>query len=199
MTDFLDKFKPKVSIGQTFDVPTDLGDKELAFDLLRKLVTARTIQDITFLAMGKILKVIRDKKLYRDLDYENFSQFLASEELSLSRESAYAYIRTHEIFVEQLGFNPDEIGKMGVVRLKMLAPLVKDTDDKDSVVKKIAEMQGLRYGDFVRQIKSETNTDGKPEVWYSKEESKWVINYHENITRLNPLGNFIKNGQEKEN
>lgn len=190
MPDFLEQYKPKVSISDTFSVDESLDDKELSFDIWKKLITARNIQDITFLAIGRMLKIIRDRKLYTTLDYENFSQFLNSEELSFSREKAYLYIRTYELYVEKLQFNPDEIGKMGVVRLMMLAPIIKEIDNKEEAVEKIEEMGQMRYSDFVRKVKETTNKTGKPTVYFSEESGLWVINYYEDTTHLVPLGKF---------
>lgn len=190
MTDFLDLYKPKVSINETFSVDETLPDNDLTFDLWKKLITARNIQDITFLAIGKMLKIIRDRKLYKNLDYEDFTQFLASEELSFSREKAYLYIRTYELFIEQLEMNPDEIGKIGVVRLMLLIPVIKKIDNKEEAVAKIEELKDLRYNDFVRNVKRESNHDGKPEVYFSKELNRWIVNYYEDLTVLTSLGQF---------
>jgi len=181
-------YKPTATLEETFSVDEALTDEELTFELLKKLVLARHIQDVSFLAIGKLLKIVRDRKLYLHLDFENFSQFLASEELSFSREKAYLYIRTYELFVEKLGFNPDEIGKMGVVRLMMLIPLIKGIEDKDEAVKKIEELKDTRYGDFVREVKKQTNITGKPEVYWSEEEGKHIVKYFEDTTLLFSLG-----------
>lgn len=193
MPDFLDTYKPSVSITQNFEVDESLPDNELSFLVLKNLVKARTLQDLTFIVMGKLLKLVRDKKLYTHLDFDNFSQFLASEELSFSREKAYLLIRTYEIYVEQLDFNQDELGKMGIAKLMILTPLIKDIKDKDEAVKKIEEMKDLRYGDFVRQVKQETNLDGKPEVFYSNEINKWFVRFYDNTTELQSLGSYEKN------
>lgn len=196
--DSISKYKPNPQI-TTFDFDETLPEEELSFILLNNLVVARKIQDATFLAIGKMLKIIRDRKLYIHLDFENFSQFLASEEISFSREKAYVCIRTYELYVEQLHFNPEDIARMGVVRLMMLAPVVRDMEDKEEAVKKIEEMKDLRYGDFVRAVKKETNTDGKPEVYYSPAVDKWFVNYYDNMTELHSLGNYEKKeGTEKE-
>ena len=137
-----------------------------------------------------MLKCIRDKKLYKFLDFENFSQFLSSEELSFSREKAYLYIRTYELYVEHLNLSSDELSKMGVAKLMMLAPLVKETHSKEDAIQKINEMKDMRYGDFVREVKSQIDKSGKPSVYWSKEADKWIVNYYENTTHLVSLGDY---------
>jgi hypothetical protein len=52
----------------------------------------------------------------------------------------------------------------------------------------------MRYGDFVREVKQQTNKDGKPTVYFSEESGKWVVNYFENTTMLTSLGQFEKGG-----
>lgn len=190
----IEPYKPQVSIFKAFVIDEKLDDAALTFDVFRKLVTARKTQDLVFLSIGHMLKVFRDRKLYKQLDFDNFSQFLASEEVSFSREKAYLYIRTYELYVEKLMLDPDEIGKMGVVRLMMMAPVLKNMSREDAV-KEIESKKDMRYGDFVREVKQQTNKDGKPTVYFSEEHGKWNVNYFENTTILMSLGQFEKEGQ----
>lgn len=182
-------YKPNPSVAAAFDVDETLSDADLTFDLFKKLVLARKTQDLVFLSIGRMLKVVRDRKLYKQLDYDNFSQFLASEEISFSREKAYLYIRTFELYIEKLQLDPDEIGKMGVVRLMMMAPVIRDMP-REEAVQKLEDSKDMRYNDFVREVKSQTNKNGKPTVYFSEETGKWIINYYEDTTTLTSLGKF---------
>ncbi len=189
MADPIDLYKPNPSVQQAFEVNEKLPEEELAFDVFRKLVLARKTQDLVFLSMGKMLKIVRDRKLYKNLDFDNFSQFLASEEISFSREKAYLYIRTYELYVEKLQLDPDEVGKLGVARLMMMVPVIKGMSREDAI-EKIEEAKPLRYGEFVRQVKAEANADGKPSHYFSHEQGKWIVNYFENVTVLVSMGKF---------
>lgn len=196
MSNDLTNYKPVVSIAQAFEVDETLPDNKLTFDIFKKLVVARKMQDAVFLSIGKLLKLVRDRKLYKNLDFETFEQFLASEELSMSREKAYACIRVFELFVEKLGYGSDELGKMGIVRLMMLSPLIKDIVNDDEARAKVEELKELRYNDFVRTVKSQIDNGGKPNVYFSEEAEKWIVQYHENVTHLIPIGNYIKELKE---
>lgn len=187
----LSVYKPNPSVAAAFDVDETMSDADLTFDAFKKLVLARKTQDFVFLSIGKMLKIFRDRKLYKNLDFDNFSQFLASEEISFSREKAYLYIRTYELYVEKLQLDPDEVGKMGVVRLMMMAPVIKDMN-REEAIQQLEEKKDMRYGDFVREVKNQTNKDGKPTVYFSEEAQKWVVNYFENTTTLTSLGVFEK-------
>lgn len=188
----LDQYKPRPNITQIFQVDETLPDKELVFDLFKKLVTARRIQDVTFLSIGKMLKIFRDRKLYTLLDFTDFSQFLASEELSFSREKAYMLIRIYEHYSEFLELSEEVIKDFPIVRLSLMLPILKKIPDKEKQLKEIERMKSLRHTDFVREVKTAMNVEGKPNVFFSQETGKWIVQYHENITHLIPLGEFKK-------
>lgn len=196
MTNDISAYKPNPSVALAFQVDETLEDADLTFDLFKKLVLARKTQDLVFLSIGHMLKICRDRKLYKHLDFENFSQFLASEEISFSREKAYLYIRTYELYVDKLGLDPDEVGKMGVVRLMMMAPIIRDLPQEEAV-QKLEDSKDMRYGEFVREVKNQTNKTGKPTVYFSEEYNKWVVNYYQNKTELISLGDFIPPTDDK--
>lgn len=185
----LDVYKPNPSVHKAFEINEALPPQELAFDVFKKLVLARRAQDAVFLSIGKMLKLMRDQKLYKNLDYDTFEQFLNSEELSFSREKAYLYIRTFELFVEKLQLDADELGKLGVVRLMVLHKAVKDLP-RDQAIEKIEEMKHLRYNDFIKTAQNETDRKGKPGIYFSEERQKWIVNYYEDKTELISLGQY---------
>jgi len=189
MTDVMDLYKPNPSVARAFSIDEKMSDEDLTFDVFKKLILARKAQDAVFLSIGHMLKIFRDRKLYKKLDFDNFSQFLESEEISFSREKAYLYIRTYELYIEKLQLDPDEVGKMGVVRLMMMAPMIRNMNQEEAV-EKIEEVRGMRYNDLVRQIKEKTNKNGKPTVYFSEESGKWLVKYFQNTTELTSLGDF---------
>lgn len=182
-------FKPNPSVAAAFDVDETQADADLTFDLYKKLVLARRTQDFVFLAIGKMLQIVRDRKLYKHLDFDNFSQFLASEEIDFSREKAYMYIRIYELYINKLQLNQDNVAKIGVVRLNLLASEVKNMSREDAV-QRIEEAGGMRYNEFIREHKQKSNPEGKPSVYWSEEDELWVVNYFEDNTRLKSLGKF---------
>lgn len=188
----LDKYNPQTSIFAHFRVDVDLPKEERAFATWKALLSAKRSHDGLFLVIGKLLKDVRDDKLYEQLDYDNFSQFLASEELGFSREKAYMCIKTYEFYIEYLEMEPEKIGQMNISRLSMMVPMLKNIDDKTEAVKQIEEMNNLRHGDFVREVKQRASRDGKPTVYFSEELGKWYIGYHPDTCHLHDLGNFEK-------
>jgi len=192
MPDFLEKYNPQTSIFAHFQVDENLPVEERAFATWKALLSAKRSADGLFLVIGKLLKMVRDEKLYEKLDYENFSQFLASEELGFSREKAYMCIKTYEYYIEYLELDPESIGQMNVSRLSMMVPVLRQIEDKTEIVKQINEMNNLRHGDFVQNIKDRTPRGGKPDVFFSEETKRWVVRYHPNVTFLQALSDFVQ-------
>jgi hypothetical protein len=192
MTDSISLHKPQVSVNEKFLVHEELRDEELTFEVWEKLKTARVVQDSIFIVIGKLLKLVRDRRLYRYLDFDNFNQFLSSEELSFSREKAYVYIRIYELYVEKLQLAEKDIQSLGVARLMRMAPIIKEIKDRQEAIAKIESFKDIRYGDFIREIEKEKNPDGKPEVYWSDEKGMWHIDYYEDRTSLRSLGVYEK-------
>lgn len=188
-------YKPNPSVIQAFNVDETLPDSELTFDLLKKLVLARKTQDVLFLAIGRMLTIMEERKLYKNLDFENFTQFLSSEEVSFSKEKAYMMMRIYKYYSEFLQLSEDVIKDFPIVRLSLMLPILKKIPEKEDQIKEIERMKSLRHNDFVREVKDTMNLDGKPSVYFSQEASKWIVNYYEDTTALNNLGPFKKDEQ----
>ena len=179
-----------VDIFDHFKVDEDLTEVEKAHATWQMLLSAKRSQEGLFLVIGKLLKDVRDEKLYMKLDYENFSQFLASEELSFGREKAYQYIKTYEYYIEYLELSENYVGQLNISRLSMMVPVLKKIDDKDKILEKMDELSSLRHGDFVREVRKTTKVSSKPRVYWSEEREKWIIEYYENISFLVGKGDF---------
>jgi hypothetical protein len=187
---YLEKYNPQTPIFTHFYVDESLPVRERAFGTWKALLSAKRTSEGLFLIIGKLLKDVRDGELYLQLDYENFSQFLASEELGFSREKAYMCIKTYEYFVEHLELDPERVGQMNISRLSMMVPLLKKIENKEEAIRQIEELNSMRHNDFIKEVKARTRKDGKPNVYYSEEIDMWVIQYHPNITHLQALENF---------
>jgi hypothetical protein len=194
---YLAKYNPETSIFKHFQVEEGLPVNERAFKMWEVLLSAKRGHDGLFLVIGKLLKDFRDEELFKQLDYENFTNFLASEELGFSREKAYMCIKTYEYYIEYLELDPENVGKMNVSRLALMVPVLKQIEDKTEVVKQIEDLNSLRHADFVREVKAKTNRDGKPVVYWSEELGKWFIGYHSNNSFLHDMGDFVPPEKEQ--
>lgn len=188
--DQLQKYNPEIDVSGIVQFQTtDLDTPEGVFHLYKTLLQLIKMQEATFLAIGRALKMFRDKKLYKDLDYANFTQFLNSEEVSFSREKAYMYIRIYEYFIDWLEMDENRVAQMSISRLSMMLPILKKIDDKDEAIEKIKDYNSMRHNDFVQEVRK-VKTGGKPNVYWSKEIDKWIVQYHSNITQLITLKDY---------
>jgi hypothetical protein len=185
----LTRYKPNPSILESFEVDESLPDNELVFDLLKKLVTARKMQDVLFLATGKMLKIIKDRHLYRKLDFETFTQFLNSEELSYSKEKAYMYIRVWEYYCEFLELQEDMIKDLPVGRLSIMIPQLKKLETKEEMIAEVERAKTLRYEDFMAEARNKSAGD-KPVVVWNSELDKYIVYYYSDRTQLYDKGEY---------
>lgn len=194
--DGIELYKPAVSLSETFKVDETLDEKQQAFIALKNISLARRAQEAMFLVMGKLLTLVRDRKLFKYLDFEHFEEFLASEEVSVSRESAYLYIRVYEYYSGFLGLGEEQLKDIQLSRLGRMIPLLKDVKSKEEAMDKIEQMSKLTHNDFIREVKSVTNKDGKPTVFWSEEEKKWIIEYFFDTCKLVAIGNYADRQSE---
>lgn len=190
MDNFLERYNPKVSVFKQFEIPENLSEVDKAYQSWKMLVLAKRSQEGLFLLIGRILKSFREEKLYLKLDYENFTQFLSSDELGFSQEKAFMYIRTYEYFIEYLELEPDKVGQMNVSRLSRMMPVLKQIEDKEKVIEKIEEFNSLRLGQFEQEVRRQKKEPGKPTIYFQEESGKWKVNYFTNTTNLFCLGDF---------
>lgn len=188
--EYLEKYNPSTSIFSQFIVDENLPIVDRAFQTWKALLTAKRSHDGLFIVIGMLLKSVRDNKLYEKLDYENFSQFLADEKLGFSREKAYLCIKTYEYYIEYLEMDPEKVREMNISRLALMVPILKKIEDKEEVIRKIESYNSLRHSDFLKEIKQKTNRDGKPNVFWSEEQEKWIVQYYDNTTLLQSIGEF---------
>ena len=199
--DFLQKYYPKLEVYEKFDEDfkelEKLDKSDRAFASWKQLLQVRKGQQALFIITGKILKRIRDERLYEDLDYESFTAFCNSEELSMSREKAYVCIRAFEYLVEHLELDPKYVADINISRIIMMIPVLKKIEEeggKPAAIAKIEDYQQLRHSDFVREVKKDklSNVGSRPVVYWSEEHESWLVKYFENTTVLQSLGQYAQ-------
>ena len=162
-----------------FNVSSELPDMDRAHELYQKLIFARKTQDYLFLGIGKLLKIIRDNKYYKTLDYDTFGDFINSEEVGMSRESVFLYIRVYEYYIERLQLNEDYVGKINLNRLGTMIPILKQINDVEAEKEKVEELSSLRQPDFLMRMRQARGND-KPKVYYSNAIEQWIVEYYNN-------------------
>jgi hypothetical protein len=80
----------------------------------------------------------------------------------------------------------------------MLVPVLREVVDRDEALTRIEAMGGsdLRYNDFVKNVKNQTNKDGKPTVFWSEKGQKWNVQFFSDITNLIDMGSWADRKEE---
>lgn len=193
---YLDKYYPQVDVFEHFGVDASLPRSERAFQAWKNLLKAKAGYQALFLVIGRELKRVRDEELFKELDYENFTEFLGSEELGFSREKAYLCIRSYEYLIEHLGLDVARVGEMNISRINMMIPVLKRIEEasgKEAAIEQLEDYNALRHTDFIREINQE-KASKKPSVYFSEELDKWIVNYYDDTCVLHSLGLY----EEKE-
>jgi hypothetical protein len=189
----ISKYYPTIpSILEQFALDESLPKEEKAFSAWKALLQAKQHYEALFLAVGRLLKQIRDQRLFEALDYESFNQFINSQELGFSREKAFMVIRVYEYYIEHLGLSEESVSSMNVSRLSLMLPTLKKIEDKEEAIRQIQDMNSLRHTEFVREIKDKSSRDGKPVVYWSNELELWYVGYYDNTTHIHCLGSYEK-------
>jgi hypothetical protein len=143
-----------------------LQNKE-AFDYYQKLVFLRRKQGEVALEIGRVLKEIKEKKLYRYLGeggYDDFFQFLSDPEISMNYNTASLYIRVYEFYVEQLKLNPDELASIPINRLNTLKSKLEKTENKEEIEEWLEKAKTLGRLDFEKETEEAKITKPRPIV-----------------------------------
>ena len=133
--------------------------------LVRTIVTANNL-----IELGKLFKQVRDEKLYKLLGADSFKEYCAYPEISFGRSTIYSFIHIYELFVLELGYQPDRLSKIGHHRLQIITPAIKTEaakakyDINPKVVHTYDWMERaevLSESDLINEIRS---AQGKPEM-----------------------------------
>jgi len=84
--------------------------------------------------LGKLLKQMRDERLYEQLGYETFLTYLAEPDISFSQASAYNAIKLYETYEVKLN-KRDSLDGIPTRRLISLLPVIDEKNADDWISK----------------------------------------------------------------
>ena len=99
-----------------------------AHHLKEEIIRIKNSMGKGYFLLGELLKKIRDERLYRLLDCNTMTEFIAQPELAFSRSSVYDYIKLYEIFIEKL--NMPEIADIPYSQLRRILPVVESDPEE---------------------------------------------------------------------
>jgi len=153
----------------------------LAHDIIQQLKKLVYQTGMTFIEIGRLLKIVRDEKLYKysgEGGYDSFASFIADADLAIAPATAYAFIYLYEKFVLNFGFAEDTIANVPYYKLQMLASKVK-LETKEDAEEWLAKAQTLSISDFKAELaEAKANKEGGeflpyPTIYKCKSCKKW--------------------------
>lgn len=106
-------------------------------------------------------------KLYKKLDFESFSEYAASPEISVSRSYAYKLSKYWEVFVLELEMDKEELENLDATKLMYVLPVI----NKENKEEWMCKVEALSVKDLRIEVK-EAKTGIRPEDcehnWYHR-------------------------------
>lgn len=136
---------------------------------------------LTYLEIGRLLKLIRDEKLYKYLGnggYDTFLEFINNPEISISQGTVYNYIRTYEFYILKLDMNPDDVMRISTPRLIAMIPVLKDKTIEEAK-EEILQMGALTHTDYLQQRTEKGYEQEKPNLYLDKLTNKYILEFRE--------------------
>lgn len=134
-----------------------------AFDFYSKVIYLKKKQGEIALELGYVLKEIKEKKLYQHMGeggFDSFEQFLSNPEINLKYNTAMAYIRIYEYYVENLKLPKEEIIEIPFNRLHQLVGKIKNLP-KEKQIEWIEKAKTLGRIDFEKEMEEAKFTNEK--------------------------------------
>ena len=100
--------------------------------------------------MGWTLNEIVKKELYKQINYDNFEDFIDSDEFGYGRSQAYNWIKAYETFKDI--DNVQRLDKLGIRKLLAISA-VKDIQDRRELIKQASTMTVKEVEEKVKQTK----------------------------------------------
>ena len=130
------------------------AEYKIAKTNLDNLVKWKNIAGLSFLHIGKILKKIKEEKLYKYLgkdspEFETFENFIKTPEVGIELRKAYYLIQIFNIFCLKFKFKPEDLTGLYWTTLRILLPLV----NKDNIEGLLEKARTLTRGHLETEIK----------------------------------------------
>lgn len=102
-----------------------------------------------FIEIASRLKIVRDNKLYKKLDYDTFEGYIAQPELGFDRSSVFRLISIYEKFVIELRVAPGRLSMIEWTKLREILPFVNEQNKEEF----LAKAKELSRSDLIEEVK----------------------------------------------
>ena len=154
--------------------------REMAYKLYEEFEDTMREQGLTYVKAGKILKTIRDEKLYEylgDGGYDSFDSFIAQSRLR-SIATAHLYIKVYEYFIEKMKMTVQEVSEIPLHRLQLVVYTAKTLDNEKEEKELIEKAKVLSTSDLKKEIQViKPHILDHPFVYLCDKCRRWRIEY----------------------
>ncbi len=130
-------------------------DKATPDELHQMLVAVVSVSKKGFVAMGKILRELKKKEVYKKAvgqGIDTWSDYLKQPEIGLSAGEANRLIQIYDEFIVRLGYDEETIAQVPIKNMHYLLPMVKKMKSKEESDELIADATLLSQKDFKERM-----------------------------------------------
>jgi hypothetical protein len=132
----------------------------------KQIIDLKKDIETQFIKLGAFLKLVRDRKLYKEKDCDTFESYIAQPELSLDRSTVFAIIGVFEDFFEKS--NQSDLVEVGYAKLNR----IRQFKGKPNFEEWIEKSKVLSLSDLNAEIKE---AKGEPEIIHIPKEKSYTV------------------------
>lgn len=127
----------------------ELAPNEVGLEKVHEAMMLRRNIDGAFLHLGKLLKEIRDDRLYEQ-EYDNFEMLL--QDMRLTKGTASKLISVYEQFILKYEISPEQLSEIGYSSLYEIQKKLPEDATKKDVVEWVEKGKNLTRDDLKKEL-----------------------------------------------
>jgi len=133
-----------------------------AEEKIQAINNIKTDLENNFVVLGQLLSEIRRAKLFKFKGYKSFKEFVENE-FNLSGTFASKVIGTYEFFIEKLAVDEMSVKNIGLDKLTLIKPIVKDlaVTESEEWIKKAEEIPVTELRDEIKDYRESRKDKSK--------------------------------------
>ena len=177
--------------------------------LHNKIIELKKNIDISYMKLGGYLKLVNKEKLYLDLDYKTFDEYIAQPELAFERSTAYSIMGVYEDFIESGLSETLDVAGIPYYKLDRIRQFIKEP--KRTLEEWILKARELSLSDLNEEIGIASGRDSiitdSPTKWFllkmeeALKANSWKTPWTEleqNRLYARAIGNLLKLKESKD-
>ncbi len=137
-------------------------DEMTASEKIQVVNNIKTDLENNFVVLGQLLSEIKKAKLFRYKGYKNFTEFVENE-FNLSGTFVGKVIGAYEIFIKKLDVDETSVKSIGLDKLTMIKPMIKDLDqvETEEWIRKAENVSASELREEIKEVKQKTKEKTK--------------------------------------